>query len=40
MAELKKLFESKNVKRSGVAAIALIGASFLYQRNKRKDLQP
>ena len=36
--ELGKLFESKNVRRSGVAAIALIGASFLYQRNKRKDL--
>ena len=36
--ELKKLLESKNVRRSGVAAIALIGASFLYQRNKRKDL--
>ena len=36
--ELAKLLESKNVRRSGVAAIALIGASFLYQRNKRKDL--
>jgi hypothetical protein len=36
--ELKKLLESKNVRRSGVAAIALIGGSFLYQRNKRKDL--
>ena len=36
--ELGKLLESKNVRRSGVAAIALIGASFLYQRNKKKDL--
>jgi hypothetical protein len=36
--ELKKLLESKNARRSGVAAIALIGASFLYQRNKKKDL--
>jgi len=36
--ELGKLLESKNVRRSGIAAIALIGASFLYQRNKKKDL--